>query len=221
MREAPAGAMEVKAIGKMWVWSFEYSGGRVSPELVVPLNKPIKLNLVSLDVIHSLYIPAFRIKEDMVPGTADFMWFIPQELGEFDILCAEYCGMKHSFMESKVRVLTQEDYDKWLAALPEQKVEPEGLVILKKNACLGCHSIDGKKGVSTTFKGLYGKSHTVITNGTEREAIADDLYLKNSIFNPSLDVVKGFPDGVMKSYKGVVTKEESKKIIEYIKSIKE
>lgn len=221
MREVPPGAMEVTAIGKMWEWSFEYKGGRQSGELVVPIDKPVRLNLVALDVIHSLYIPAFRIKEDMVPGTKDFMWFTPQRIGEFEILCAEYCGMKHSFMESKVRVLSQQDFDVWLSALPEKMIEHEGLSLIKKNGCTGCHSLDGKKGVSTTFKNLYGTKRVVITSGNEREAIADDFYIKQSVFNPSADVVKGYPDGVMKSYKGVVTKDEAAKIIEYLKTIKD
>jgi len=220
MRQIPKDALAIKVIGKMWFWTFEYEGGKQSPVLVVPRNKPILLNLHSDDVIHSLYIPAFRIKQDVVPGKENFMWFIPRQNGEFDILCSAYCGLRHSYMESKVRVVSPEEYQTWLKSAPVQSVEHPGLIILKKNACIGCHSIDGTKLVSVTFKGLYGKTERVITNGTERNVIVDDAYLMTSIYEPDKDIVVGYPKGMMKTYKGLVTEDEAKKIIEYLKSIK-
>lgn len=219
-REPPKDAMQVKAIAKMWDWTFEYSNGKQSPELVVPIKKAVNLNLISLDVIHSLYIPAFRIKEDLIPGKKGFMWFIGEEYGSFDIFCAEFCGLRHSFMESKVKVVTEEEFTKFLSALPEKKFESEGLAIIKKNACTGCHSLDGKKGVSTTFKGLFGSIRSVSTDGTERDITADEFYIRQSILKPSSDVVKGYADGVMKSYRGIVSNDEIKKIIEYLKTLK-
>jgi cytochrome c oxidase subunit II len=217
-RNAPKDAISVTAVGKMWVWSFEYPNGIESKELTLPLNKAVILHLKSLDVIHSLYIPAFRIKEDVVPGKNNFMWFIPEQLGTFDILCAEYCGMRHSYMESLVHVLPQADFDKWYAKAPVKKTEPEGLVIIKNNACTGCHSLDGTTLVSKSFKGLYGKKETVITDGTERQITVNDDYISESILDPNKDIVKGFNKGIMKSYKGVIKDADINKIIEYLKS---
>jgi cytochrome c oxidase subunit 2 len=217
-RNAPKDAISVTAIGKMWVWSFEYPNGIESSELTLPINKPVVLKLKSLDVIHSLYIPAFRIKEDLVPGTDNFMWFIPEQIGTFDILCAEYCGMRHSYMESKVNVLSQDEFDKWYAKAPVKKADPEGLTILKNNACNGCHSLDGTKTVSESFKGLFGKKETVLVNDKEEQVVVDEEYIKESIFEPNKKIVKGYTQGIMKSYKGVIKDEDIKKIVEYLKS---
>jgi cytochrome c oxidase subunit 2 len=219
-REVPKDAIPITVIGKMWTWTFEYEGGKQSPVLVVPLNKAVKLNLHSDDVIHSLYIPAFRIKEDVVPGKQNYMWFIAQQLGEYDVLCTVYCGLRHSYMETKTKVVSEAEYAAFLKALPEKSNEPEGLTILKKNACTGCHSIDGTKIVSTSFKGLYGKTEKVVTNGKERSVTVDDAYLKTSVYDPDKDLVVGYQKGIMKTYKGIVTEDEMTKIIDYFKSIK-
>ncbi len=220
MRTAPKGAFEITVIGKMWFWTFEYPGGKQSPVLVVPLNKPVKCNLRSEDVIHSLYIPAFRIKEDVVPGKNNYLWFIPEQLGEYDVLCTVYCGVRHSYMETKVRVVPEAEFTAFLATLSNQSAEPEGLSLIKKNACNGCHSLDGSKLVSTSFKGLYGKDEKVVTNGTERTVKVDDEYIKTSIYDPNKDVVVGFQKGIMKSYTGIVKEDELPKIIEYLKTLK-
>ena len=219
-RNVPKDAIPITVIGKMWVWTFEYEGGKQSPVLVVPINKAVKLNLRSEDVIHSLYIPAFRIKEDVVPGKQNYMWFIAQQLGEYDVLCTVYCGLRHSYMETKTKVVSEAEYSAWLKALPEKTNEPEGLTILKKNACTGCHSIDGTKIVSASFKGLYGKTEKVMTNGTERSVTVDDEYIKSSVYDPDKDIVAGYQKGIMKPYKGIVTDVELAKIIDYLKSIK-
>lgn len=220
MRIVPKDAIPITVIGKMWVWTFEYEGGKQSPVLVVPVNKAVKLDLLSEDVIHSLYIPAFRIKEDVVPGKKNYMWFIAQLPGEYDILCTVYCGLRHSYMETRAKVVSEAEYAAWLKALPEKSVEPEGLVILKKNACTGCHSIDGSKIVSTSFKGLYGKTEKVVTNGVERTVTVDDQYLRTSVYDPDKDIVAGYQKGIMKPYKGIVTEDELAAIIEYLKTIK-
>jgi len=123
-------------------------------------------------------------------------------------------------METKVRVVSPEEYTTWLNSMQTMPAEHPGLVILKKNACIGCHSIDGTKLVSATFKGIYGKTEKVITNGAERSIVVDDSYLKTSIFEPDKDLVVGYPKGLMKTYKGLITEEEANKIIEYLKSIK-
>ena len=219
-RNFPADAMNVTVVSKMWAWSFIYPGNKESDILVLPVNKAVVLNLTSLDVIHSFYVPAFRQKEDCVPGKVNRMWFIPTMPGDYNVLCAEYCGLNHSYMESKVRVVSEEVYLKWFEALPGKVAEPEGLTIIKQNGCTGCHSLDGSKLVSTSFKGLYGKVSTVLTDGREHTVKADDNYIRTSIMEPDKDVVKGLPKGVMKSYKGVIKDVDVTKIIDYLKSIK-
>jgi cytochrome c oxidase subunit II len=219
MRHVPEGAIPVKAVGQMWSWSFEYENGKKSGELIVPLNKPVKLNLYSRDVIHSLYIPAFRIKEDVVPGKNNYLWFTAQQEGEYDIFCAEMCGDRHSYMLSKVKVLPEAEYNSWLAQSDIPADEPPGLTIIKQNACITCHSQDGSRIVGPTFKGIYGHEVEVITNGQERTITVDDEYIKRSIYEPNADVVKGFNQGLMISYKQTLSEEDVKKIIEYIKGL--
>jgi cytochrome c oxidase subunit 2 len=204
----------------MWFWTFEYQGGKQSHYLVVPLNKAVKINLYSDNVLHSLFIPAFRIKEDVVPGKDNFLWFIPSRLGEYEIFCTAYCGLRHSYMESKVKVIPPAEYETWLANLPVTSAEPEGLTILMKNACTGCHSLDGSKIVSVSFKGMFGKQETVITDGKERTVKIDADYLKTSIFEPDKDITKGFTKGIMKSYKGIVSDDDVKKITDYLQTLK-
>jgi cytochrome c oxidase subunit II len=216
---APKDAMVVKTYGKMWRWSFEYPNGKESTELYLPKNKPVKLELTSLDVIHGFSIPAFRIKEDVVPGKNNTIWFIPQELGDYQIFCSYYCGMNHSYMGSKVVVETQSDFDKWLTDYTPKKKEAEGLVLIKKNACTGCHSIDGAKGIGPTFKGLFGSTRTITVGGADKDVVADELYIRRSVFDPAAEVVKGFPNGVMKSYRGVVKNSDIKIITEYLKTL--
>jgi cytochrome c oxidase subunit 2 len=219
MRHVPEGAIPVKAIGQMWAWSFEYENGKKSAELIVPLNKPVKLNLTSLDVIHSLYIPAFRIKEDVVPGRNNYMWFTAQEVGEYNIFCAELCGDRHSYMLSKVKVLPEAEYTAWLAASDAAVGEAPGLTLMKQNACVTCHSQDGSRIVGPSFKGLFGKKETVITNGVEREITVDEEYIRRSVYEPNADVVKGFNPGLMPTQKDKLTDEDVQKIIDYIKGL--
>jgi cytochrome c oxidase subunit 2 len=219
MREVPADAIPVKAIGQMWVWSFEYPNGKKSTDLVVPIEKAVRLDLESRDVLHSLYIPAFRLKEDVVPGKGNYMWFRAQELGEYDLFCAEYCGDRHSYMLSKVRVLPQAEYDAWLAKSDIPEGEHPGLTLMKQNACMTCHSLDGSKIVGPSFKGIYGHEVEVVSDGQERTVIVDDEYIKNSIYDPNADVVKGFNQGLMISYKQTLKEEDVAKIVKFIKSL--
>jgi cytochrome c oxidase subunit 2 len=155
MRQVPDDAMRITAIGRMWEWEFDYGDGKLSKELVIPVNKPVRLDLVSQDVNHSLFIPAFRVKEDVVPGYDNYLWFTPYYIGDYEILCTEYCGLLHSSMTSKTRVLSQEEFDSWLDNLEATGniPDPEGLVLLKENGCLACHSLDGTKLVGPHLKG--------------------------------------------------------------------
>lgn len=219
MREAPKDAMVIKTTGKMWSWTFEYPNGKESSELFVPVKKPIKLNLVSLDVIHGFSVPAFRIKQDVVPGKDNMIWFNPLELGDYEIYCSYYCGVEHSYMGSKVKVVSQAEFDKWIADYTPKKAEPEGFLLLKNNGCTGCHSVDGAKGIAPTFKGFFGAKKMVTAGGADKEIVVDELYIRRAVFDPASEVVKGYPSGVMKSYRGVVKNSDLKKMIEYIKTL--
>ena len=134
LRNVPDGALEVTAYGQMWKVSFEYPDGRITDSLVVPLGKPVKVNLVSRDVLHSFFIPSFRMKEDMVPGKNNFLWFEATEKGRYDILCAEYCGQLHSYMMSSVTVVDDAAYESWLSSSGTTANEHPGLTLLKQNA---------------------------------------------------------------------------------------
>ncbi len=219
MRSVPKDAIPIKAYGQMWKWSFEYANGKMSDTLFVPKDKPVKLDLISRDVLHSFYIPAFRIKEDVVPGRENMLWFIGQEEGQYNIFCAEYCGDRHSYMLSKVSVLPESEYTRWYNDTTASADHP-GLVVLKKNACISCHSLDGSKIVGPSFKGVWGMTETVITNDAEREITIDEAYIKRSIIEPNADVVKGYNKGLMISYKDLVSEKEMNDIIEYIKTLK-
>jgi len=229
MKNPPDVARHVKAIARMWNFSFEYENGKFSDTLVVPVNEPVILDLVALDVLHSLYIPAFRVKEDMVPGQKKIMWFIPGTVGEFDLFCAEYCGLEHSYMNTVVNVLPGEGFESWLndttvvvqIADTETSKADQGYQVLVKNGCNACHSSDGTKLVGPSYLGSWGTVRTVITGGEEREVTMDEEYVKRSIYDPGADVVKGYGKGLMLSYEGLVSEEEVQLIIEYLKKLNE
>lgn len=228
-RKVPADAMKIKVTAQMWSWRFEYENGIVEDTLFIPVNKPVLLNMVSMDVIHSLYIPAFRLKEDVVPGKKEnYMWFKSAVPGTYDLFCAEYCGLRHSYMGTAVVVLDQSSYDKFYATGPAKvdstvaaKPGAEGKLLTEQKGCIACHSVDGTKGVGPSYKGIFGHKTIVETNGKEREVLVDEAYLKKSILEPDADVVKGFPKGTMPLQKGLLTEDQIDKITEYIKTLSE
>jgi cytochrome c oxidase subunit 2 len=221
MRQAPNDAMQITAMASMWKYEFQYPGNKVSDTLVIPIHKAIKVNLASKDVLHGFSIPAFRIKEDMVPKKPNFTWFIPGELGYFDLYCTVYCGLNHSAMMGVIRVVSEADYTKWLAALPVKKADNSmGLKILQSKGCVACHSLDGSKVVGPSLKGFYGQQRSVTIAGKLHKVTADDGYVKSSIIEPDKDVVEGFPSGLMKSYKGTITDKEIQEVTEYLKTLK-
>ncbi|MFA8299988.1 MAG: cytochrome c oxidase subunit II [Hyphomicrobiales bacterium] len=223
MRDFPDEAIPIQATGRMWSWNFEYENGKNSSELVVPVNYPVKLDLYSPDVLHSLYIPAFRIKEDVVPGVNNAMWFQADAIGDFDILCAEYCGLQHSNMLTKVRVLSSEDYDKWYNSKEDEDISARpgaaGLKLLQVNGCIGCHSTDGTKLVGPSFKALWGTKQMVTSKGMKREVIVDKQYIITSIYEPNNDIPEGYNPNIMVSYKGKITEKDIDEIITYLKTI--
>ena len=228
MNKPPVNAMNVTTTARMWSFSFRYDNGKESPDLVLPVNTPVKIKLISLDVIHSLFIPAYRIKSDIVPGREKFMWFIPQTEGEYDLYCAEYCGLRHSYMKAMVKVLSKEKFNSWygdttsIANTAEGSIPgAQGLAIMKIQGCLACHSSDGSKIVGPTYLNLIGSQQVVIRNGAEVTVTADEAYIKQMILDPASQTVKGYPKGLMQSYKGKISDEDISKIIEYLKSLNE
>jgi len=229
MKNPPDDAMRVKAIARMWNFRFEYENGKVTDSLIVPINEPVILDLVALDVLHSLYIPAFRVKEDMVPGQDKVMWFIPGTLGEFDLFCTEYCGLEHSYMFTGVKVIPKEEFDAWMADTSaviavvdsETSLAEQGYEVLRRNGCNACHSSDGSKLVGPSYLGGWGGTRTVTTGREVRQVSVDEEYIKRSIFEPNADVAEGYNKGLMLSYEGMVTEQEVDLIIEYLKSLNE
>ena len=229
-RNAPDNSMEVTSIARMWSFTFTYDNGKKSQDLVVPVNTPVKIKLVSLDVIHSLFIPAFRIKSDMIPGQEKMMWFLPKIEGEYDLYCAEYCGLRHSYMNAMVKVLSKEDYEKWytdsLNIIQTETgavaaVGSAGIEIIRTQGCTACHSSDGSKLVGPSFLNIYGHTVTVVKDGKDVSLTVDDEYLKRSIIDPNVEIVKGYPPGLMQSYKDVLSEDEIVAIIEYLKTLNE
>ena len=216
LRNVPKGAMEVTAIARQWSWSFSYPDGRTSPKLYVPVGKPIRVELVSKDVIHGFYLPAFRVKRDVVPGMKNYTWFVADKPGSYDLFCSSYCGTGHAAMITTVEALPEAEYAAWLHDSAEQK-ESLGHELLEKHGCLGCHSLDGTPRLGPSFKGIWGRSVTVVSNNKEQTINVDDAYLLRSILEPNADVVKGFQP-IMPPF--TLKDEENREIVEYLKELK-
>lgn len=215
LANVPEDALEVKVTARMWSWTFEYPDGKTSDKLVVPVDRAIRVEITSEDVLHSFFIPAFRVKKDAVPGMSTHVWFRTPEEGSYDIYCAEYCGVGHSDMMSTVEAVSEKEYRRWLT----EKAEPEneGRALLQQYGCLGCHSLDGSPGTGPTLEGIFGRKVTVITEGQEREITVDTDYLRRSILDPNADIVKGF-QAIMPSFEGRVSEDELQTMIEFLRA---
>ena len=214
-------AIVVKVLGQKWSWSFEYSNGKKSSKLIVPINKDVKLLMETPinDVLHAFFVPAFRIKEDLVPGQVTRLWFNAQKEGTYDILCAEFCGTRHSYMRSSVVVVSSEKFQDFL--YPKVEVVKSAEDIFSELGCIGCHSTDGSILVGPSFKDIYNKEVKVTSNGKTRTIIRDEKYLIKAINDPDADIVDGYFQGVMPPFKGFVNDKDMKTIINYFKGIKE
>lgn len=211
----PAGAMDVRVLGQKWSWAFTYPNGHVDTELHVPVSTPVRLILESQDVIHSFFIPAFRIKKDAVPGRYNKLWFEATKPGEYLALCAEYCGTSHSDMLARVVVHPPGMFEQWMAEAADPfrtktPVQVGADLVVKR--CATCHSIDGSAGTGPTFKDVY--EHEVrLKDGST--VVVDDNYIRESILYPQAKIVAGF-DPVMPTFKGQLTDRQITAIIEYI-----
>lgn len=218
---APDNAMEIQVTAKRWIWTFEYpDGSRAIGKLFVPVNKPVRLIMHSEDVLHSFYIPAFRIKSDVVPNKYSEVWFQATETGTFVQPCTEYCGKGHSQMMSKVIVVSQKDYEKFLEeGDPEEKGKPLdqlGASLYSNLGCSTCHSIDGTKGQGPSWKGIYGQEH-MMSDG--KKMLVDENYIRKSVLEPQAMLVMTYP-GIMPSYQGQIRERQLQALIAYIKTLK-
>jgi cytochrome c oxidase subunit 2 len=224
LRTMPENALSVEVLGKRWSWTFSYPNGKRTAELYVPAGENIRLRLHAPenDVLHSFYIPAFRVKEDVVPGRETHLWFKATVPGRYDVQCAEYCGTRHSYMLSKVEVMEKAAFDTWYAGdklSPHDKSAPkgEGEMLYQTLGCSSCHSLDGSIIVGPSFKEIFGKKTKVLTNGKVREVTVDEAYLRNSIKNPNADVAEGFQPGLMPNLSDQINEEQMEAIIAFIK----
>jgi len=220
LREPPEDSYEIAVTGQKWTWSFTYPNGHVDPELHVPVDTPVRLVLSSDDVIHSFFVPAFRIKQDAVPGRYTKLWFNAKETGTFQVFCAEYCGTKHSDMLTHVVVHEPGGFEKWLADSSDflAKLPPAeaGKKIYESYGCKVCHTVDGTPGIGPSWKGVYGNKRS-FTDGTSE--VAEENYLRQSILEPQAKVVAGFGP-VMPTFKGKLKDAEITALIEFIKTLK-
>ncbi len=234
MRTVPPDAMPVKVTARQFSWTFEYGNGKQDSVLRVPVGRPVKLLINSADVLHSLYIPAYRIKEDAVPGRENYLWFLPDQTGSYDLFCTEYCGVAHSKMITKVEVISQSDFDAWYQGQKDrghtesrehtEKEAPtdeslDGAELVNTKGCVACHSTDGSPKVGPSFKGLFGKRENVIHDGEERQAVVDEKFIREKLLQPEISRIKGFPP-IMPSQQGQLTDEEIEAIVRHLKVLK-
>lgn len=217
----PKDAIEVKVTGQRWFWSFDYPDGVTSVnDLTVPVGKPVKLLLSSRDVIHSFFVPNFRIKMDALPNRYTVAWFEATDTGSYNLFCTEYCGTKHSAMIGKVHVVGEREFAAWMEAGSMSgegmSLEDFGAKLYASKACITCHSVDGKAGTGPTFKGAFGHS-VKFTDG--REVTADENYLRESILNPQAKIVAGYQP-VMPTFQGILKDKQVDALVAYIKSLK-
>lgn len=222
MRTMPENALEIQVQAQQWSWGFLYkSGVQTGSELVVPVNRDVKLIMTSKDVIHSFYIPSFRLKQDVVPGRYTALWFNANKLGEFHVFCAEYCGTQHSGMLATLKVVSQEDYDKWLEEESQVGSLPlvdRGAKLFTVKGCVACHSTaDTSIKVGPSLFHKFGTKEHI--EGMD-DVLVDENYVRESILEPNAKIVKGFPRSVMPVFQGQVSETELSALIEYVKSLK-
>ncbi len=214
----PSNSLEIHVFGQMWSWEFVYKNGRkTTNELYVPSDRPVRLILTSRDVIHSFFIPAFKIKQDAVPGRYTALWFHAKREGSFHVFCAELCGTGHSQMIAKLHVLPLKDWENWL------KTDPyKGLSLSEvgekayQGRCAVCHHVTTEKLIGPGLAGLYKKTR-LLQNG--QSIMADENYIRESILNPGAQLVQGYSNQ-MTPFAGLLSEEELAGLVEYIKTLK-
>ncbi|HMO01677.1 MAG TPA: cytochrome c oxidase subunit II [Oligoflexia bacterium] len=224
MREVPNEELEVMAEGQKWKWDFKYSNGKkTTGELVVPVGKPIKVLMTSTDVLHSFFIPAMRVKADVIPERYTYVYFEPLKTGDYHIFCTEYCGTEHSGMRARLKVVSEAEFNRWLEddsdllRLSRLKPADIGAELYVKSGCNACHSLDGSRLVGPSFLKLYNSARE-FADGSKIDK-ADENYIKESVINPNAKVVKGFSPNLMPSFDGQLNADQIGAIIEFIKTL--
>lgn len=213
--QPPTDAMDIYVVAKQWMWKIQHpEGQREINELHVPIDQPVKLTLTSEDVIHDLFVPAFRVKVDVLPGRYVQAWFQATKLGRFRFFCSQYCGVDHSGMVGYVTVMTPEDYQRWLSSGAEGSMALEGRKLFLMHQCVSCHSADAYAR-APVLENLYG--HTVPLEGG-RSAMADETYLRESIVNPDAKIVAGYQP-IMPSFAGQIDEEGLIRMIAFLKAL--
>ena len=219
LRKAPADSLEIHVYGQKWNWDFVYKNGKkTTNEIVVPVDRPVKLVMTSRDVIHSFYIPTFKIKQDTVPGIYSFLWFKANKTGSFEVFCTEFCGTGHSAMGAKLKVVSQQDWESWLKNDPYKglSMAEVGKKVFQ-GRCTACHKATKEKLIGPGLAGIYNTKRNLEGGLT---ILADENYLRESILNPSVKISEGYPNQ-MTPFAGLLSEEELSGLIEYIKSLKD
>jgi cytochrome c oxidase subunit II len=212
----PKDALEVHVVAKQWMWQTQHANGaREINELHIPVGVPVRLVMTSQDVIHSFFMPAFRMKKDVLPGRTTETWVEANKTGVFHLFCAEFCGTDHSRMIGRIVVLPQDEYGRWLSAQPEgDDLAHQGARVFVARGCAGCHAPSSKVH-APNLAGLYGR---MVQLAGGRTAVADDAYIRDSILQPRRDIAAGY-EPIMPSFSGVLSEGEIQSLVAYIRSL--
>ena len=215
-KNPPAGALQINAIGRQWMWKFQHPGGQSEiNDLHVPVGRPVLIRMISQDVIHALYIPALRIQMDTIPDRYTELWFSADKTGSFHLFCSEYCGTDHSEMDGTLTIMKPADYQKWLAGSASRtSVVSAGEALFQSYGCSGCHRV-GSTVKAPAMAGLWGKPVPLEAGGT---VIADDGFVRTKILDPNADRIAGYKQ-TMPAYKGKIAEEDVVRIVAYVKSL--
>ncbi len=213
----PENAIEIYVVGKQWMWKVQHSTGqREINELHIPVGRKVKLIMTSEDVIHDFFVPAFRMKADVVPGIYTSEWFEATKPGTYHLFCAEYCGMNHSGMIGSVIVMEPREFDNWLSGnAGNQTPAVAGQQLYQSLGCVSCHGANGEGGRGPTLAGLFGRQTLLSTGQTVR---ADEAYIRESIINPQAKLVAGFGP-IMPTFQGQVSEDQLVQLLAFIKSL--
>jgi cytochrome c oxidase subunit 2 len=216
MRTPPKDTVEIHVQGQKWNWVFTYASGKVDNKLHVPVDKDVRVIIQSVDVLHSLYIPAFRTKMDAVPGRYTDLWFRATKEGNYPVFCAEYCGTSHSDMITEAVVHKPGEFEAWVNESEDLPPLELGEKLYGMQGCKTCHTIDGSPAVGPSWKGIWGSDRKLADGSTVK---VDENYITESINNPTAKIADGFAPS-MPTYQGKLSDKEINGIVEYIKSLK-
>jgi cytochrome c oxidase subunit 2 len=208
----PPGSIELNVIGKQWMWIFQYPGGpKQIGRIKVPVNRPVRIILSSEDVIHSFFVPEFRLKQDAVPGRYTSLWFQADKIGSYDVLCSEFCGTSHSAMRGILEVVSKEEFNAYRAGA--EMARPDGAKAYQRLACATCHETGQR--LAPSLRGLFGKK-VALSDG--RTVLADENYYRRAIFLPAQELVRGYGP-LMPTYRGQLSEAELSALIQYLKTL--